>query len=487
MQIYFSDFFGVPGTLLEEYGAFNISLINDLPLFVDPFLLFNSKKVEYQQLHEQIIVYMRFLKAKATGENISPGLLRSWYLFPEVKQNWLGFSQVGNKGAGLRDDFAISLHNNLHAIFSNFGNENITRGSHLEKLCLIRDGVGRDKISDFTTNLIKEFLLNYTQTFAVQNIDKKFRRRVPVNKVRFNFKTETWETDVFDLPWYANDFIILTPKDILTKDELWINKDDLYREFDSIPIGVSNEVLRAQINNYFQSALPADRTPSEKEIRSAVSLVVNKFPEILDYYIRYKENEGDRAFQSSALKVKDAQKQYIEQIKELSDILRATTQFYDSAGNSYDEAYSRVIFLKNVIENKDGYRYFYVKEKPIAREEDIQIMYRLTWFATELDVNREVNNGRGPVDFKISSGKGNSTLVEFKLAKNTQLARNLERQVPIYEKASDTRNSIKVIIYFSEKELLRVNNILEELKLTSNPNIVLIDARKDNKVSASKA
>jgi hypothetical protein len=32
-----------------------------------------------------------------------------------------------------------------------------------------------------------------------------------------------------------------------------------------------------------------------------------------------------------------------------------------------------------------------------------------------------------------------------------------------------------------------VQKILRELKLTDNPNIVLIDARRDNKPSASKA
>ena len=48
-------------------------------------------------------------------------------------------------------------------------------------------------------------------------------------------------------------------------------------------------------------------------------------------------------------------------------------------------------------------------------------MYRLIWFASEMDVNREVNNGRGPVDFKISKGSSNTTLVEFKLASNSKL------------------------------------------------------------------
>ncbi len=47
MKIYFSDFFEVLPALLEEYGAFNISLLNDLPLFIDPFLLFNSDLIPF--------------------------------------------------------------------------------------------------------------------------------------------------------------------------------------------------------------------------------------------------------------------------------------------------------------------------------------------------------------------------------------------------------------------------------------------------------
>ena len=42
-KIYFSDVFGLQPDLLEDYGAFNIALINDLPLFVDPFLLYDSQ------------------------------------------------------------------------------------------------------------------------------------------------------------------------------------------------------------------------------------------------------------------------------------------------------------------------------------------------------------------------------------------------------------------------------------------------------------
>ncbi len=132
-----------------------------------------------------------------------------------------------------------------------------------------------------------------------------------------------------------------------------------------------------------------------------------------------------------------------------------------------------------------GYRLFYLKDKPLRRESDLQIMYRLTWFASSFDVNREVNNGRGPVDHKVSRGSADATLVEFKLASNSKLKQNLKHQVGVYEAANDTAKSIKAILYFSASELTRVQAILKELDLAGRRDVVLIDARPDNKASAS--
>ena len=69
-EIYFSDYFAVAPEFVEEYGAFDISLINDLPLFVDPFFLFNSENETYQALHAENIDYMRFLKEVSLRETI---------------------------------------------------------------------------------------------------------------------------------------------------------------------------------------------------------------------------------------------------------------------------------------------------------------------------------------------------------------------------------------------------------------------------------
>jgi len=252
VNVLFSDFFKVSQATVEKYGAFDISLLADLPLFVDPFLLFNSKKQKYRELHEQMIEYLRFLRDKSANQDLDPGLVRAWYIFPEIKQNWLGFTLSGNEGRGLGKKFASALHVNLGQLFKSFGNEAITKGSHLEKLCLIGSGVGKDSISDFTNNLVLGFLLDYTQTFAKQHIDPSLRKSFSINKVHFNYETESWESRTYDLPRFRRDYVLLTPRDILTKDDTWINKADLIHDFDAIPNAIPNVELRAEINNSFE-------------------------------------------------------------------------------------------------------------------------------------------------------------------------------------------------------------------------------------------
>ena len=87
LRLFFSDFYGVEEDIIESYGAVNISLINDLPLFIDPFLLFNSEREDYQRIHKEIILYLLFLQQQAERyKQAPPGMISSWYLFPEIKQ-----------------------------------------------------------------------------------------------------------------------------------------------------------------------------------------------------------------------------------------------------------------------------------------------------------------------------------------------------------------------------------------------------------------
>ncbi len=484
-RIHFSDFFGIPPELVHEHGAFNISLVNDLPLFIDPFLLFHSSKPEYGALHDGIIDYVRFLKAIAASGAVSRGSVHEWFRFPEVQQNWLGYSKTGNKGRGLGNDFASALIRNLQHVFRDFGEETITGGSHLEKLCLIKSGVGRDMMSDFVTNLVKDYLLQYTQRFAKEHLPSTCVSDFAVTHVRFNYDTTAWETDTFTLPTHEGDYVILTPKDILTKDSTWINRPDMLDSFYTVADSIPNEQLRHRIDTYLRSALPAE--PEADEVKRAIARVIEENPEFLDYYIRRKEEMGDRAELACWEQVQEVNSRFVTQLRGLAAELRTATDFYEIGFSTYDECMRRVLFLKDVIENKGGQKFFYVNDEPIRREQDLHLMYRLTWFAPVSDVTREANDGRGPVDFKVSQGSIDKTLVEFKLARNTKLERNLKNQLGVYQRASDAPGAISVIVYFSEQERERVAKILDGLQLAQSPHIILIDASADNKPSGSKA
>lgn len=482
MNIYFSDYFNIDKDTLEEYGAFDISLVNDLPVFIDPFLLFTSEKTEYQELHDKIIDYIAFLRDMSQNGEIRPGLLKSWFQFPEVKQNWLGYSKSGNGGRGLGPQFADALNENLYTIFSNFGEEQVTQGSHLEKLCLIKRNVGRDMISDFTTNLIKGFLCEYTQSFALEYLHPSQIRPVNVSHAAFNYNVRKWMPKIYKLPYIDNDYVILTPKDILTKDDTWISSHDLFEDFSTITSSISNEELRAQINEYFVRALPK-KEPKKEDYEIARNLTLQKFPEIIDYYIKYKEDNGDKARDISSDNVKAAEFLFIEKIHNFVEMLEEQNQFTKVKWDTFEETYQRVMYLKQVIENNDGYRIFYIDGEPVKREADLQLMFKLTWFATPSDFNSEVNNGGGPVDFKISRGFKDKTLVEFKLASNSKLKQNLAKQVERYQEANQTDKAIKVILYFDGSELEKTQNVLKELGLKEGKTIVLINAEK--RVSAS--
>ncbi len=486
VKVYFSDFFEVNEEDIESYGAVNISLINDLPLFIDPFLLFNSEKEEYQKMHKGIIEYLIFLQDQSKNSlKLDSGMKKAWFMFSEVKQNWLGFSLSGNLGRGMGNEFAVGLYKGLKTIFKDFSEEGITQSRHMEKLCLISPRVGRDKISDFTANFAKEYLLEYTQEFAKKTISDKFCRTINVPRVYFNWTTNTWASKEFYLPYYNNDYVLLTPKDILTRDETFINRKDMLRRLDNILPSLQDDELRFELEQYFQNSLSSKCKQSRKERDDYISNMISNHPSIIDCYLKYKEDHREEATSVSKEKVQETEEIFNKNASALIELLNHLTSFYKCNPDVYMEAIKRVGYLKHVIEDQDGYRFFYFNGKPIIREEYLQIMFRLAWYGTTYAVDREVNNGRGPVDFKISHGKENAVLVEFKLASNSKLRHNMAKQTEVYKKASDTKRAIIVVLLFSEEEEKKTINIINELSLGGREDIVLIDARNDNKVSAS--
>lgn len=483
-RLVFSEVFEVKKEVLEQEGFVDISLLCDLPLFIDPFLIFGNKKEEYQLLHKEINKYLLFLKEKANNSILDEGLLRSWFTFSEVSNNWLGYSQFGNKGSGLGSKFAKNLYLNLGNSLNNFGESKILKDDHIEKLCLIDDNIGSDNISDFVVNIIKKYFLDITQDFAIKNIKKEYCKYFNIERAFFDYDLEKWMPKKYYLPYYNDEYVILTPIDILTKDSSWLNRDDLVNKFSMIVEKIHNKQLKFEINNYLNSLYKKDL--KAKEIKKNKIDTIKKYPIIIDYYLLDREDTVDEASERSIEKstfIDDT----VQEIVSSFELKLRGTSFYSVGDSSFEEAKKRVGYLKDCIENKDVYKLFYDSERKVRfkKEEDLQLLFKLVCFGVFSDVNREVNNGRGPVDYKFSRSNYDKSLIEFKLASNSKLKQNLANQVKIYEKANNTNKSIKVILYFNVKEKTKVDKILNELKLENDESIVLIDAI-NNKESASK-
>lgn len=153
------------------------------------------------------------------------------------------------------------------------------------------------------------------------------------------------------------------------------------------------------------------------------------------------------------------QQHYIEQTKSVLDFNKTISQG-DTYDTSYSEAMHRIKFFKNFIEDKDGYKLFNRNDGK-CKEMDVQLSFKLVWYKTKFAVDSEVGNGRGVVDFIISKGANDKTLIEFKLASNSKLEANLLHQLPVYEKANNTNKSIEVILYFNEQEKKKVDRVLK--------------------------
>lgn len=491
-QIYFSDHFEIEHDAIEKYGALDIALVCDNPAFVDPFLIFANPK--YKEQHTFIIRYLEFLRDRAissSSQTLDGGDFQQYYKFSEVKEAWLGYSVDGNAGLGLGPLFAESLYKNLNKIFANFGKEKITSSAHIEKLCLVEEGVGIDKISDFTLNLIKGYILEYTQKFASKHVDQKFIKEFAVNKASFNFKTGLWEGAKYRLPFFEyknkEEFVLLVPQEILTREDTWISKNDFLKNNTKIFSSIDNVELRMKLNKYFHDNLLTKlnkkkkfvKDESQKSKKVALLKTIKEYPEVLDYYIKQKEKNSDSAL-TTHVAIPEKVNFYFD--TEYAQKSFSSKKFRKIA--SIDDCVERIKFFKQVLESNS--KDLRVKGEKL-QEKQLQLMFKMATFASLFDYNSEVNNGRGPIDFIVSMGSSDKIGIELKLASNTKLKQNLQNQGRIYQTDSNLKHVIKVIFFFEDSELKKVNGVMDKLgKKADNHEIFLVDCRKKESASNEK-
>lgn len=458
---------------IKSKDCFDPILVADTELFVDPFSVFDESDGVFANSFDKIISFFNeaFKLAAQTPERrgVLYRKLESMMTFPEVNEIGLGYSE-SNDGAGASKWFRDQIIESLY--------KSIERGMdcyrHFEEIAIFEKGIGCDRISDITCNILKEEIISYTQAICAQlNIPMI---SVRMRHIRFDFQHLRWVDGIVELPYnkHKKRGILLIPERFLN-DLPTINPDG----FKDYIWDCKNETLRNDLNYSIKSDI-------DKE---AIMDIARRCPEWVKEYEEYKEFQG---FQPYDLK-KDTKGVYAWAGKELIEHVQSNPFSFSDADTFSECVFNICKSFKNFVETEKGYTLLWNddSDKPKA-EAALQTLFfgfiKAYGMFLNIDITRESNAGSGPVDFKCSQGYHKRVLIETKLVSNSRYWNGLERQLPKYMLAEEIDKGIFMLVAFSADEYNKGNKYISQVGNLNLPyaiDTMLIDASKD-KPSASK-
>lgn len=217
----FSSHFGL-GKSQRELDFVDIHLDRDLLVFVDPFAISQRPDRWSQDAHAHLMAYFqRIVDAIREGRPADARTLLS--SLHEPNETRLGFSRRRPQGAGIGSGQADKLFAALmesNAVQTGFLNS-------LEECELLINGIGPDKISDLTTNVIRSLLANYTSEQC--DLHGIATQRVAL-KPGYSLSAQGWVSDYGQLPVVAGRAVLLVPRSIVRVRAAY-NHQDFYRHF----------------------------------------------------------------------------------------------------------------------------------------------------------------------------------------------------------------------------------------------------------------
>ena len=277
----------------------------DIPLYVDPFLLWKSPSLQDQSLHTAItnsFNHLNFLLKKGREDEALNILIN----ISECSEVGLGVSKT-RKGVKIGREQAhqiLSLFKDIPE-YSQYG------FTHFELIQLYVSGIAKDRISDIACNYIKSFLIDYTieqceiYSIPTEGVILDLLYNYQKNSIDLNQKLY--------LPVYpkTREPIIFTPKRWL-KFNPWINFED-----------------------YFKSHCPRDEifNPGEPQERVKVLNFNRDNYGVVEEYVKYK----DRNSQDCQNDPLFSQIPVLSAKRKLSEILNLNTGKEDGSDMKYED------------------------------------------------------------------------------------------------------------------------------------------------------
>jgi hypothetical protein len=334
-------------------------------------------------------------------------------------------------------------------------------------------------------------LIQYTQ-----EICNKFSiptERFLIDNAQFDFQNRRWDHAVFNLPknpCLRNKAILLVPKEFLCA----IHAIGSERFSEYVSRNKSDE-LRASLNYEIEKSL------SKTRVKQIVRDIAVTHPGWVREYVQHIENDESIV----PYDIEEDERNLYRNEKKAHEFTSSNPVLLSASNDDeFLQFITSIIYqFRLYIEEQGGFKLLWndaqqstesdEKERKPRDEDTAQCLFAgiVTSYcqANNIDISREVETGRGPVDFKFSSGYQKRVLVELKLAKSSKLKQGRLQQLPAYLKSQQIQYGYYVIIIHEKKEIERVEKMLKEVEAIDFGDlmfqVVNIDASFD-KPSASK-
>ena len=329
-------------------------------------------------------------------------------------------------------------------------------------MSLFEEDVGPDRLSDMIATIIEPQIISYTLR-VMKELDISPETRPSISYL---------ENGLVQNP-YKNAAILLLPKEILHQLPIAKDWDDIDRVI-SENIIIRQEIS-AEVRAEWLRWASADR---KRYLKSHIFMEPDTCSRVIEGYRRQKLSAYDLKEDLSYLvelllrKIKKADlfKCEIEHPTSLMATREIIDIFKDWVENNRGWAE-----IQNAPSNK--------REKAVQRLMHLGAKYYVE--KNNLDFSCEPDEGRGPVDIKISRGQ-DKTLAEIKLSSNGQYLHGYESQIKEYASAERTRNLIYVFVDVGNpgrrKSIVSLHGKLVQTGKPC-PELVIIDARPKSAAS----
>lgn len=422
--------FGVDPVVLEQLGVVNVLLNTDTLLFIDPLLLAESAHIEiregaFQSYVNRFHQIIKLLAVSKEEDDVPWRNAKRLFKFSEVSWTCLGYGTTV-RGSGFGKDLVASTLDTASKIVS-LGVDDIDL---FMALALFEEGIGPDRISDMTTNIILNDLISFS--IRVNGI-----LNIPTRK--FIVGGKSYELVVNP---YSNQPLLFVPNDIVRDLPIASDWSDIAR------VVKENEELRERVNNHVGEVWATMTKKEKQRLKDAALKSKEAFQQVLDMIHEVEPKPYD--FKND----RNGESFWTELLHKISINYPYDLSEFSGRKLNQEEVVAVVNKIleqfQDLIENKGLWKELWDENgKPRKEKASQRLFFAVAYSyckANNIDLTPEADSGNGPVDFKLSKGFNAKLVVEIKLSTNSSLVHGYEKQLEIYKKADDTDLGIFLII-----------------------------------------